>query len=117
MLFDKRQTLSFVESCYEPSENRYKLTPNSEPTPFGLPFAIFIYFLLGNMDHLDYHSDIYYDSLISALNEHKFKRNRSVPNLAFDKSNLQLLSFTLSALSILGKIFNSAPVNSENFSP
>ena len=41
----KLKVIDFLENCRN-KDNKYKLTPNSENSPYALTFAIFIYYLI-----------------------------------------------------------------------
>ncbi|MDB2464695.1 hypothetical protein N9W55_02915, partial [Amylibacter sp.] len=91
----------FIESCS--SEQEYRLTPRSEISPYALCFAIFGYNLLGNNQKIQENKNTW-DCLLRKKLELKRKEREHFGQLNRDKPYLQLLTFTLSALSILGTL-------------
>lgn len=89
----------FINKCR--TDNGFKLTPNSEITPFALCFAIFGYHLIKKNDVLEKNKYIWSKLLRENISKYKVVRENFTNNLCFDKPYLQLLTFTLSALSIL----------------
>jgi hypothetical protein len=96
----------FVLACASPSSQiGYRLTPSAEPTAFGLCFGIFLLRLLGDQPALEASRAPARKSLLHGLEEYRVLRSASgTRDLALDKPYLQLLTFTLSALSILGEL-------------
>ena len=93
----------FIDSCYVENEG-YKLCPNSEVTPYALCFAIFGKHLIGENEELEGNKK-HFDSLLRnnlALFKNKLQK-QNIP-LQKNKAYLQLLCFTLSALSILNTL-------------
>jgi hypothetical protein len=99
----------FIESCS--SEQEYRLTPRSEISPYALCFAIFGYNLLGDKQKIQENKNIW-DCLLRQKLELKRKEREHFGQLNRDKPYLQLLTFTLSALSILGTL-KSDPLSRE----
>ena len=102
---NKVQTLynGFIDSCYEPGEG-YKLTPNSEVSPYALCFAIFGKYLIGEFGSIN-KDQVFFDSLLrSNLNSYKKKCTLERKDIYSNKGYLQLLTFTLSALSAIGTL-------------
>ncbi len=92
----------FMNRCRDP-QGRYRLTPNAEPTPYALCFAIFGLHLLREAEELQRHR-LEWDSLLRlSLQQVRARRQRFGP-LGRDKPYLQLLTFTLSALAVLGTL-------------
>ena len=92
----------FLEKCHT-DDGQFLLTRYSEPSPYALCFAIFGYRLLYAEDVIDQQRVVWDRMLrtgLSALREQRLK----FAKLQSDKSYLQLLTFTLSALSILGTL-------------
>lgn len=81
----------------------FRLTPRSEPSPYALCFAIFGLHLLGDRAAIDA-SRVAWDNALRA-NLRRVRGERAARTvLARDKTWLQLLTFTLSALHILGTL-------------
>ncbi len=96
----------FLETC-RLSKNKVKLTSNSESTPFALCFYIFCLNLIGDKDQLNKFKFDWDDELRRNLTLYKDTRNKSGVKLELDKPYLQLLTFTLSALSIIDTLKNN----------
>lgn len=93
---------AFIESCAEP-DGQFRLTPVAEPTAYALCFAIFGLHLLRDT-HALAHGRSRWDGLLrDNLARHREKR-AAIATLSRDKAYLQLLTFTLSALAILGTL-------------
>lgn len=92
----------FINKCSE-SDGVFRLTAYADSSSYALCFAIFGYKLLCDYDVIDTHRVIWDRKLRSALLVHKSIRERQ-NFLTEDKPYLQLLTFTLSALSILGTL-------------
>lgn len=92
----------FIDSCQD-NFSGFCLTPRADTSAYALCFAIFGYRLLQATDVIDAHRDVWDRKLRDSLVALKLKR-RLVATLANDKPYLQLLTFTLSALSILGTL-------------
>lgn len=97
----------FVISCRN-ENGEYCLTQHAESTPFALCFAIFCLHLIGEIDESLYQDDKVVILLRTNLEAFKKQRER-IEDLRFDKPFLQLLTFTLSCLSLLGKL-NEEPL-------
>lgn len=87
----------FVQSCLK-KHGEFSLTPKAEASPFALCFGIFALHLIGESNFLkDY--EIF---KILKQNIEKYRISRSQESvLKLDKPYLQLLTFSLSCLSIL----------------
>jgi hypothetical protein len=92
----------FLCAC-EARNGEYRLTKNSDTTPFAFCFAIFGYHLLKHDKILAEKADAFEEKLRSNLAIY-IKKRESTSELAYDKPFLQLLTFTLSALKILGRL-------------
>lgn len=92
---------AFIERCTE-GEGRFRLTPRAEPSAYALCFAIFGLHLLRDEAQIERHR-LQWDALLRlSLRE---AASRAPPAaLSRDKPYLQLLTFTLSALAILGTL-------------
>jgi hypothetical protein len=100
----------FIDSCCQPEEG-YRLSLNSEVTPYALCFAIFGKHLVGQIASISKEIELFDELLRSNLGVYKDKCIRSKKNIATDKGYLQLLCFTLSALSII-ETLNDNPLES-----
>lgn len=94
---------SFIESCNV--DNEFKLTTNSEKSPYALCFAIFGYQLLKDEKTINKNREKWIKLLLSNIK--KYKENLRDDEIYFTKPYLQLLAFTLSSLKILNSIDNS----------
>lgn len=93
----------FINSCYVKGQG-FRLTPNSEVSPYALCFAIFGKHLigrLGSIEGIEPSADVL---LRDNLNKFKADRLKCGANISTDKAYLQLLCFTLSALSVIGTL-------------
>jgi hypothetical protein len=89
----------FIDSCRAP-DGYFRLTPRADSSSYALCFAIFGYFLLHEFTQIDKHKEEW-DYLLR-LGLYKVRKERgAITELSKDKPYLQLLVFTLSALSIL----------------
>ena len=93
---------SFIDTCRMP-DGRFCLTPSAEPSPYALCFAIFGYHLLRESTIIAAHRESWDASLRDELARLRDSRSRVV-DISSDKPYLQLLTFTLSALTILGTL-------------
>ena len=91
----------FIESCRV--GDTYRLTPNSETSAYALCFAIFGLNLIGHGKLIE-ENKIVWDKLIRKNLTLKRDERKQVAWLNRDKPYLQLLAFSLSALSILGTL-------------
>lgn len=91
----------FIKSCR--TEEEYRLTPRSEVSPYALCFAIFGYNLLGYKQKIQ-ENKAHWDMLIRRELELKREERKYFGKLNRDKPYLQLLTFSLSALFILGTL-------------
>ena len=94
--------LAFIHYC-EIGDGRFRLTTRSEVTPFGLCFAIFGLWLLKQKKELSSNAEHFVERLKANLIRYK-KYRGFVTDLAYDKPFLQLLTFTLSSLYLLGQL-------------
>jgi hypothetical protein len=89
-------------SLSQNEKNDYKLTPNSEESPFALCFALFGLNLIKGLNIFGAAGELYSKKLYSGILEYKKERSYSNSDLRFDKCFLQLLTFSLSALYLTG---------------
>jgi hypothetical protein len=92
----------FIKLCS--SGNDYRLTPKSEISPYALCFMIFGRHLLGDGKYLNANLDQLNSTLRSNLEKFRKDCQSRRINLKIDKAYLQLLTFTLSSLFILGTL-------------
>lgn len=92
----------FIKSLQTP-DLQYQFTQNSDSSPFSLCFAIFGLKLMGDTQTLEKNSDVYGKMLRDCLDNYSKERILE-KELKLDKPFLQLLSFTLSALDVLGQL-------------
>lgn len=92
----------FIEACAS-ADGGFRLTPRSDCSPYATCFAIFGYRLLQEQQLLAAGRDSWTEMLRQALLERR-EATAKVADIRCDKSYLQLLTFTLSALSILGTL-------------
>jgi hypothetical protein len=92
----------FLDSARR-GEFDFALTPRAECTPFARCFGLFGYGLLCD-DGIEDIADGLAESLVRDLDAFKFSRRGLCGNLVRDKPYLQLLTFTLSALSLLNRL-------------
>jgi hypothetical protein len=85
-------------------EDNFKFTPNSEATEFSRCFAIFGLHLIGETDKLSHMSHKLSIDIRNDLDLYKDFRQKNGHTLIYDKPYLQLLAFSLSALTILGTL-------------
>ena len=93
---------AFIRSCMT-EDGQFRLTPRSEVTPVALCFAIFGYWLLKEAGELDRNGEYFTEKLKANLIKYK-KRRECVADISYDKPFLQLLTFTLSSLYLLGRL-------------
>lgn len=93
----------FIDSC-QYDEKSFRLTKNSESSCFALCFAIFGYHLIGRTDVLIKNKDLWCSTIINSLLIER--KNKETISLATNKSYLQLLCFSLSALVLLNYSFD-----------
>ncbi|WP_416652645.1 hypothetical protein [Candidatus Pseudothioglobus sp. Uisw_086] len=100
--FEKSKKMydDFIDKCYQPYEG-YRLTPKSETSPYALCFAIFGKHLIGKMQSINNEIDFFDSLLRSNIKQYKEKCISLDRDIHSDKGYLQLLCFTLSALSII----------------
>ena len=92
----------FIDLCYVPFEG-FKLTPNSEVSPYALCFAIFGKHLIGQL--ISKNNILLYDNLLrDNIDKYREKCINAGKEIRVDKGYLQLLTFTLSSLEILGTL-------------
>lgn len=92
----------FIDACRSPDGN-YMLTPHADASTFALCFAIFGLNLLREHATIDAHREHWDMSLRAGLLRFRAVRETAGP-LNRDKPYLQLLTFTLSALTIMGTL-------------
>jgi len=105
MVFAKNYN-NFINSCYV-EEQGYRLTGCSDLSPYAACFAIFGKHLLNKDDELFNRLDFFDELLRNNIDLMRDKRVGNGQDIRIDKPYLQLLTFTLSALSILGTLKNS----------
>lgn len=93
----------FIDSTADGAEN-FRLTPRAEASPYSRCFAIFGLHLLGETQRLASLTDTWAAAIRSDLDAARAARTRAGADLAIDKPYLQLLTFSLSALSILDRL-------------
>tara|TARA_B100001559_G_C16420350_1_gene584764 strand:+ start:46 stop:1173 length:1128 start_codon:yes stop_codon:yes gene_type:complete len=86
----------------------FKLFERSEPSAYARCFAIFIKSLCKDELWIAEHKEQLIYSVNEDFNSFYLKRSKDNVNLELDKPILQLLCFSLSALSILGGTLNNA---------
>jgi hypothetical protein len=91
----------FLDSCS--TGDSFRLTPRAEPTAYALCFGIFGLHLLGEIDFMRDRHEAWNHMLRHNLEIARNERSKVAP-LHRDKAYLQLLTFTLSALRILGTL-------------
>lgn len=94
----------FIDSVREGAAS-FRLTPQSESSAYALCFAIFGLQLLKDGAALQAHSVVWDAELRGALRAMRLRR-QACSVLSRDKPYLQLLTFTLSALAVLGTLRN-----------
>jgi hypothetical protein len=94
--------LRFVEAC-RAEDDTFKLTPRSEPTPFGRCFAIFVLHLLGEGGEIAARGAMLHRRIVGDVKSFAARRRHANVELQRDKAFLQLLTFSLSALAIMGE--------------
>jgi hypothetical protein len=85
------------------SDCEFRLTPESDVTPFALCFVLFGLHLMGALSCTELDVDKCADRLRCNLLSYKGERMLA-SDLRYDKPFLQLLTFTLSALKVINKI-------------
>jgi hypothetical protein len=93
---------AFVRTCLDGAASA-RLTPRADPSPFALCFAVFGLHLSGERDTLDRHGAAWSQALREAVRQTAQQRAARV-DLKSDKHFLQLLTFCLSALKVLGHL-------------
>jgi hypothetical protein len=92
----------FIDLCRAP-EGQFQMTPHTSSSEYALCFAIFGYHLLSDSKEIDVNREKWNALLRQGLLQMHEKRG-GMAILSQDKPYLQLLVFTLSALSILGTL-------------
>jgi hypothetical protein len=95
----RKKSFRFIESC-EKNDKSYSLTLNSDSSPYALCFAIFGYHLLLKKNVIE-NNRLCWDKQLRHNLTLKRSERLGLVDIKRDKSYLQLLAFTLSALSIL----------------
>jgi hypothetical protein len=98
----RRLFYRFIDECRD-GDGNFRLTPRADPSAYALCFAIFGYRLIQANDVIESNREVWDRKLRDGLFAHKLQR-QNVNSLCVDKPYLQLLTFTLSALSILGTL-------------
>jgi hypothetical protein len=101
LIHHRTKYLAFIKSC-EASTGNYRLTLQSDISPYALCFALFGLHLLGQFSLLDKKKQLFTENLITNLRKKRASINPQI--LADDKGYMQLLCFTFSALHILGNL-------------
>lgn len=101
LIGSRERYLNFIDSCQ--TKGGFSLTQGSDTSAYALCFAIFGYHLLGRHDRIEIYRKFWDELLRSNLKVIRSKYISQGP-LNLSKPYLQLLSFTLSALSILGTL-------------
>lgn len=92
----------FVRTCLD-GDASARLTPRADPSPFALCFAVFGLHLAGDRDTLGGYGAAWSQALREAVRQTARQRAASI-DLGSDKHFLQLLTFCLSALRLLGHL-------------
>ena len=100
----KSNYLNFINSC-NLGDGNFLFTKNSDSSPFALCFGIFGYTLLRENLLIEKNCDVWSQKLKSSVRAVRSKHS-DLKIISRDKSYLQLLTFTLSALKVLGSISN-----------
>ena len=98
----KEKAYLFLESCSEES-GVYSLTPATDGSAFTDCFAVFLFQMLGRLDHSNRDLSAMAERIVNGLLSYKKIREAAGVELNKDKGYLQLLSFALSALFLLGE--------------
>lgn len=96
----KERTTDFLMKCKQ-GEADYSLTPISDTSPFSLCFALFLANSSGRLNGLESEFPLFTRRIVEGVYQHAKIREKE-QDLRIDKSFLQLLSFSLSALHLLG---------------
>jgi hypothetical protein len=96
---------SFLALCSVNDD--FRLTPNSEISPYALCFGIFGHYLIRDFEFIDKKKTVWVEKIISNLENFKIDKNEKI----YSKPYLQLLTFSLSALYILESINHPALKN------
>lgn len=99
----KERCIKFVYNTHI-SDGNFRLTTNAEPSAYARCFGIFSLHLLGEHDFLSRHAVQMAGAIAGDLRNYKAQRLGVGVDLAFDKPYLQLLCFSLSALSVINKL-------------
>ena len=100
----RKQYKKFINKC-QMGHSQYNFTLNSNPSCFALCFAIFGLNLISENSFLHNHSHVFSETIKSNLLNYKMQRQNY--DLTIDKPFLQLLTFSLSCLSILNTLHNN----------
>jgi len=95
--------LEFIKST-NISGHTYRLTLNAEPSPYARCFALFGYALLQQESLYLSDAKSWALAIKNDLKDYQNHRKTQVDDLLKDKAYLQLLTFSLSALAILGEL-------------
>jgi hypothetical protein len=94
--------IRFIGECAD-IDGTYRLTSRADPSSYALCFAIFGYRLMKAEEVIDANREVWDRKLREGLTMLQVEREKAVL-LNQDKPYLQLLTFTLSALSVLGTL-------------
>jgi hypothetical protein len=93
----------FIKKC-STTDGRFRLTPSAEPSAFARCFGLFGLNLLESDMLSNYSNDQTAIAIRDDLEALRLSRLNQNVDLAFDKPYLQLLCFSLSALSVINKL-------------
>jgi hypothetical protein len=96
----KDQASNFLLNCRK-GALQYRLTPASDDSPYALCFAVYLYHLIGQLKDLKLEFPLLAKQIVLNLREQELKRKAIVVDLNADKTFMQLLTFSLSALHLL----------------
>ncbi|MCP5463716.1 MAG: hypothetical protein H7A33_01695 [Deltaproteobacteria bacterium] len=99
----KTKARDFVCSCIT-EEALCRLTPKSETSPYALCFTIFLLNFLGDKEIITGQRELWDRKIRQTLKELKDSREQAGVPLKSDKVFLQLLTFSLSSLHLLGTL-------------
>ncbi len=86
------------------NHDQYSFTSGASQSPYALCFAIFGLNLINKKEDLIEKSDLIAKTLVNNVRIKRKERISKGINIVYDKEYLQLLSFTLSSLSIINKL-------------
>jgi len=103
----KKKYKEFIDSL-SVGDSSFMFTPHSEITPYARCFAIFGYHLLLDNERLFSNADTLALAVREDLDLVRGERKKAGVCLRYDKPYLQLLAFSLSALSVLDRLQNDS---------